>query len=343
MVSTPDYPDPKETAAAQAGMNQSTATTQQLLNQTNQVTPTGTLTYNKTGMNTYIDSDGKVNYVPQFTATTTLSPEQQALFNTNQDTQQNIAQIGKDQSARIGDLLGTPLDINGSLGKFNLDDNTVSNKLYDLAAQRINPRLAADEEALRSRLSNSGIQAGSDAWDREMSSFGQNKNDALTSLLLNGRQQAVSELLSGRQQSVQELLTDRNQPINEISALLSGSQVSMPQFVSTPQTSVAGVDYAGLVGDKYKADAASSSATMGGLFGLLGAGVSAFSDRRLKQEIRRVGTLDNGLPVYAYKMADGGVTQLGLMADEVEIAKPWAVSEHSSGFKMVDYDAAVRG
>lgn len=339
-MNSPDYPDPKETAAAQAGMNQSTAVSQQLLNQTNQKTPTGSLTYSKNGMNTFVDADGKVNYVPSFTATTTLSPDQQKIFDTGEETQQNIANIGRDQSARIGSLLGTPLD----LGSFDLNDNTVSNKLYDLAAQRLNPRLQADEEALRTRLANSGIKAGSDAFNREMAGLSTAKNDALNGLLLNGRQQAVSEMLSGRQQSVQEQLTTRNQPINEISALLSGSQVSQPNFVSTPQTSVGGVDYTGLVNGKYAADTAKQSAMLGGLFGLAGTAATAgikYSDRRLKDNIRRVGALDNGLPVYSYRMKGSDMTEIGLMADEVEIVKPWAVHDQPSGFKAVDYARAV--
>jgi hypothetical protein len=257
MVSSPDYPDPMKTAQAQAGLNLDTATTQQLTNMTNQVTPNGTLTYNQTGVTGFTDSNGKWIEIPQFTATTSLTPQQQAIFDTNQQTQSNIATIGKDQSARIGDLLGTPLDLN---------NHDIENHLYDLGAQRLDPRFASEEDALRTRLANSGIQAGSDAWNREMSNFNQSKNDAYNSLLLNGRGEAV-----------QEMLTQRNQPINEISALLSGSQVSQPSFVGTPQAQVAGTNFTGLVGQEYAADQAAYGASMGGLFGLLGAPFSMFS------------------------------------------------------------------
>jgi len=43
--SAPAAPDPTATATAQGNMNTNTAITQQLLNQTNQVTPYGDLTY----------------------------------------------------------------------------------------------------------------------------------------------------------------------------------------------------------------------------------------------------------------------------------------------------------
>lgn len=68
---------------------------------------------------------------------------------------------------------------------------------------------------------------------------------------------------------------------------------------------------------------------------------SLFSDRRLKEDIVRVGTLDNGLPVYSYRYKDDVAMQIGLMADEVEQVHPEAVFTHPNGFKMVDYGKAV--
>lgn len=65
-----------------------------------------------------------------------------------------------------------------------------------------------------------------------------------------------------------------------------------------------------------------------------------FSDRRLKEDIRPVGKLDNGLTVYSYRYKVGGPVMIGLMADEVEKVAPDAVGE-SLGFKTVRYDMAV--
>jgi hypothetical protein len=66
------------------------------------------------------------------------------------------------------------------------------------------------------------------------------------------------------------------------------------------------------------------------------------SDRRLKRDISRVGTLKNGLPVYLfrYKWSEG--LRVGLMADEVEQVRPEAVLEGPLGFKLVDYALATR-
>lgn len=65
------------------------------------------------------------------------------------------------------------------------------------------------------------------------------------------------------------------------------------------------------------------------------------SDRRLKADIKRVGTLDNGLPVYAYRYRGDTITHIGLMADEVEHVHPEAVITTPSGYKAVRYDLAV--
>ena len=70
---------------------------------------------------------------------------------------------------------------------------------------------------------------------------------------------------------------------------------------------------------------------------------SFFSDRRLKEDIKRVGTAENGLPIYKFKYKGDPAeqTHIGFMADEVEKIHPEAVGE-SHGFKTVDYDRAAR-
>lgn len=325
--SAPEAPDPMKTAAAQSGTNRDTAITESLLNQYNTVGPDGTTTFDQTGSTQLRDSlTGKMYSVPRFTQTKTLTPEGQQIFDTTQKTQGNLAQIGFDQSGRIGDLLGTNL---------KLGNEETEARLWELGKGRLEPQWAKDDASLTTKLKNSGIREGSAAWNSEMERLSQAKNDSRNQLLLSGRAQAN-----------QELMTERNAPINEITALMSGSQVSQPGFTANPQTGVAGVDYAGMVQDKYKADTANYQAKMGGMFGLAGAGLQAatmFSDRRLKDDIRRVGTLDNGLPVYSYRYKGHDATQIGLMADEVAVLRPAAVSRHESGYDMVNYDLAVGG
>jgi hypothetical protein len=62
------------------------------------------------------------------------------------------------------------------------------------------------------------------------------------------------------------------------------------------------------------------------------------SDRRLKTDIRRVGTLDSGLAVYTFKYRDSPLmTHLGVMADEVQQVIPQAVTQDARGHLQVSY------
>ena len=70
-MKAPKAPDPIKTAAAQTGSNIDTATAQQILNQTNQVTPEGSLTYNQSGTTSYVGADGKTYAIPNYTSTKT--------------------------------------------------------------------------------------------------------------------------------------------------------------------------------------------------------------------------------------------------------------------------------
>lgn len=292
---------------------------------TNQSTPWGSLTYNQIGQ----WEDG----TPRYEAKTQLSPEQQQLFNTWQTTQGMLGDIGQEQTGRIGELLGTPVD---------LSNEAVEGRLFELGSARLNPMFQQQGSELETSLLNKGIRPGTPAYEAEMTRFQQGKNDAFNNLVL-----------QGRGQSVQELLTERNQPINEITALLSGSQVNTPQFQSTPNTPVSGTDYAGLAQNAYNQENAAYQAKMGGLFGLGGQAVGGWaragfpmpSDSRLKDIIAHVATTDKGIKLYSFRYNDKGLAtfgmptyvHIGVIAQEVKDLRPDCISE-SYGFMLVDYD-----
>lgn len=323
--SQPAAPDPVATANAQAAMNRDTAITQQQLNMTDQYNPWGSVTYDRVGEDSFVDSQGNTITTPKYTQTTTLSPEQQAIYDQSQAAQGNLATLANEQSAAIRDLLNT---------EFVYGNQDVENWISDLASPRIMQQQAQNEAALRTRLKNQGIQEGSAAWNAEMGRLTNANSDQMNQLALQGRSQAFSEALA-----------QRNQPINEITALLSGSQVSNPAQMSsaTPQAAVANTDYAGIVNQGYQNQLNAYNAKMGGMGGLFGSVLGAagqaggfgalFSDRRLKTDIKRVGTTDGGTPIYTYRYIWGGPVQMGVMAQDV----PHAAAEHESGYLMVDY------
>lgn len=65
------------------------------------------------------------------------------------------------------------------------------------------------------------------------------------------------------------------------------------------------------------------------------------SDRRMKEDIQRVGTLDNGLPVYSFRYRGDPRVQIGLMSDDVRAKHPDAVVVGPDGFDRVHYGKAV--
>lgn len=253
--SPPTPPDPTKTAAAQTQMNKDTAVAQYGLNATNQVTPQGNLSYSQIG--TWGDG------TPRFQATTSYSPEQQNLYNLGTKTQTNLGNIGVSQSQKIGDLLNTP---------FKIDDATDS-KIGQLQKGFLDPQWQRQQDAMETQLINKGIAPGSEQYKNAQTDFSNQRQKAYD--------QSYLDIHNTAQQSA---LTERNQPINEISALLSGSQVSQPNYANTPSAGIAPTDYIGAVGQNYQAQLQNyntqqqqKNAMMGGLFGLGSAGLGGWA------------------------------------------------------------------
>lgn len=253
----PKPPDPAATAAAQTGTNVSTAVANQVGSMVNQRTPDGSLSYNQTGVFDWTDpSTGQAYQLPRFEAVTALDPVSAQTDAIGKQAEQNLATLGRDQSARLQGVLSEPV---------SLENAETERRLIDLGRQRLDPMLAQRRDAIGTQLVNQGLRPGTEAYDREMTRLNEGENDAYNSLILSGRGQAI-----------QERLTERNQPINEITALLSGSQVSQPNFASTPGMNMPTTDYAGLVGQNYAGQMSAYNQNMQGrqqLFGgLFGAG-----------------------------------------------------------------------
>lgn len=62
----------------------------------------------------------------------------------------------------------------------------------------------------------------------------------------------------------------------------------------------------------------------------------AWSDRRLKTDVQRVGELINGVPVYTFRLKNSAVVQMGVMADELKAKLPDLVG-HAGRYLVVDY------
>jgi hypothetical protein len=175
--------------------------------------------------------------------------------------------------------------------------------------------------------------------------------DAQRAAFINAAQQQAFQQGIAQQQfrntAIQQALAQqaaiRSMPINEISALLSGGQVALPQFQGYSGVTVApapifqgGQAQGDFAQRNYQNQVGAYNAQMGLLGDLAGTAAKFIpSDRRLKSNIERVGTHPLGIGVYEYDI--NGERQRGVMADEVETVLPEAVVTRSDGYKMVNY------
>lgn len=309
-MQSPAVPNPSDTINQQSAANKDTAIAQSNLNQVNQVTPTGSLTYSTTGTN----PDG----TPIRTATTALSPAQQAILDKQTTTNSNIGDIAVSESQKLGGLLASPFDANKAT-----EDN-----LDNLASARLDPALARQQASLEQQLANQGIKPGSEAYNNAMTLNSQSANDARNQLYLTGNNQAY-----------QQALTNRSQPINEILALAGQTQISNPSFQQTPQTGVQPTDAAGITQTAYQNQNAQTSATnnaIGSAVGTIGGWL--FSDEKTKTDIHATGAkTPDGIPLKTFRYKSSPMLNLGVTAQDAEKKRPDAVKS-VNGTKMVNYD-----
>lgn len=332
---SPTPPDPRETSAASTSTNVGTAIANAWLGNINEIGPDGSTRVDQTGSKSWFDPyTGKTYEVPTFTRTTELSPEQQAIKAQQDAASLNLATLGNDLSGTLGQQL---------TGNFSIDTGDVEARLFELGSKRLDPAFARQEQDLRTVLANKGIREGTAAWNSEMERLQQGRNDAYNQLLLSGRGQAV-----------QEQLTEDNQRINQISALLSGGQVSQPNFMGASMPTIATTDVASIINDDYKNRlAASQAGSMGGFFTGIGQGIGnllgagkflGLSDERAKKDVEKRGEID-GMGIYDFHYKgepEGAPKHTGLMAQEVAKTKPEAVETLPSGLMAVNYAEAIK-
>lgn len=155
-------------------------------------------------------------------------------------------------------------------------------------------------------------------------------------------QQYANQQNQLRQQAIAEQMQRRGSSLNEMNALLSGQQVQMPQMPSFNTSAQAQTpNILGALQSQYDAQLGAYNADQAAFGNLLGAGAQLgsaafmFSDRRLKSNIKRVGTHAIGVGIYDYTMM--GMSQRGVIAQEVQAVRPDLVKRHASGYLTVNY------
>lgn len=334
-ASAPPAPDYVGAAKETAAGNLDAARANIAANRVSQYTPYGALEYEVSGE----DKFGN----PMWKATQSLAPAQQQLLDYQNQASLGLGQLAGKGLGYVSNMLDTPFDTS----RLPTTGFNPSQSYQDAYMQRLAPQLQQGRDKLQQDLANRGIDIGSEAYDRAMQSQAQREND----LLLGATTQGFGVGQQARQQALQEQAYLRNEPLNTLSAVRTGAQVQGPTFVNPAmQANTAGADILGATQMGYNAQLAASNAQNAannamtqGLFSLGGAAL--MSDIRTKENIKAIGWLPNGLPVYEYEYKAefkdhplaGHGTHTGVMAQEVEVMYPNAVITLHDGYKAVDY------
>jgi hypothetical protein len=321
------------------------ATAQSIVGNPNTYTPYGSQTYSIAGYEQVPDAQGRMQNVPRYNMTQSLSPDQQQLLGYETQTKGNIGLTGTEQSERLRGHLNTPVDTTGRqgwAGQTNqaTDRQGIENAMMASYNRQRQPQMQAENAQLAARgLSPGGKGFGQVQQGRE-DAFGEAARQAYLASGAESRE-ASGFLNNLRNQQLQEQLAVRNQPINEVMALLGGSGVTLPQFQGYQGQGINQAQPGNYMGQNYQIAAQSANAFNSGLFGmagsLLGGLGTAASDRRLKQDIVPLGAKLAGVPLYEFRYrADPETIHIGVMADEARPLHPDVVMT-IGGYDHVDY------
>ena len=236
--------------------------------------------------------------------------------------------------------------------------NKLANQGITQGSEAYNNAMLNQSNAKQQAYESARNQAVSGGISAAQGMFGMNQQNA--ALQNQAAQQAYQQALSSgqfqnltAQQKFAQAQALQQNPLNMLNATRTGQQMqvaNMPQVgQSNPAAlqAVAGPDMLGAAQaqgqysmNSYNQQMAAYNAMMSGATSAAGtaagAGVGMYSDRRLKKNIKRIGTHALGIGLYTWDYIWGQPFS-GVMADEVEKVMPEAVGTHPSGFKWVNY------
>ncbi len=217
-------------------------------------------------------------------------------------------------------------------------DKQASDSVFKAFSDRYQPIFERQSNHLQDRLVNQGIPVGSEAYSRAMSDMSQTQNDAL-------QQAAYQSVQAGQQARNNEITNNLSifsafNPLNNYTGSTAQGNTSMYDNAYNSQLAQF---QAQQQAKQNMANGWLNLGTQAGL-GVLGMLPSSWlsSDARIKENLRPVGQLFNGLTVYAFNFPGEQTTRIGLVAQEVQQLIPEAVTETDEGLLAVDYDLASR-
>lgn len=215
---SPPPPDYAGAAVAQGQANKDAAIASSRLNNPNVINPYGTQTWREGAT-----ADSRPTLIQ------TLSPEQQALYAKQLQTQGLLGDLGISGATALQDVIGRNLDLSGAPSVGSYDDTR--KRVIDATMSRVNEDYGNQTDNTNSSLIAAGIRPGTKAYDDRMALLQRGRNDAYQQAEIaagNMATQAFNTDTQRRKDTIAEILAQRQTPLNEINALISGSQVSNP-------------------------------------------------------------------------------------------------------------------
>ena len=200
--------------------------------------------------------------IPMFNSSIEFSPLGQQRFDQEQRINTQLGGLAESGIGRVQEQFGTPFDIQNV--------NQLQDRAEASILDRMQPLMDRQRAQRETQLANQGIMLGGEAYRNAQDDLARSENDA--------RLAAITQGLNQRAPALQQDLALRNQPLNELNALRTGSQVTVPQFSGPTAQSIGAPDILGATGAQYQAqlgqfnaEQAGGNNFMSGLFGLGGA------------------------------------------------------------------------
>lgn len=227
--SAPPAPDYRGAAQEQGAASQELATQQTFANRPTLNTPWGQLAWS-TGATT---DPATGQSVTGWTGNLNLTPDQQAALDAQQGIQQGRSQAAETLLGQATGAFQTPFDWQGlpQVG----DLNTAQQGAYEKMSQMLEPGRSQQRDALETQLANMGLARGTEAWNREETKLGSDwaaQDRARMGQALSEGRADIGTQQQLRQAAIAEEAQRRGMTLNELNALLTGQQVSMPQMPS---------------------------------------------------------------------------------------------------------------
>jgi hypothetical protein len=233
----PPTPDYRGAAIEQGAANLESARATARLSNPNTYTPYGTQ---------LVSYDGDIPTIRQ-----TLTPTAQKTLEAQQGVELSLANLGSKGAQTASNVLDKPFSFGGPDVQTSLDLSNVAKMPVNAGMTgqeaimaRLNPSLERQRTSTETNLINQGLRPGMEGYDNAINLLGQQETDARTQAVLQGlnldigaNQQGFGQALesgkfgnTAQQQQLAEAIQLRQLPLNEITALMSGSQIQNPQF-----------------------------------------------------------------------------------------------------------------